>query len=358
MSTERIKLPGLIDSHVHLREPGSIHKEDFETGTKSALAGGFTTIIDMPNNSEPTISLDALQNKITLTKNRIYCNLGFHFGATETNFDQFKMVENQVFGLKVYMNDTTGNLLMENFSKLQQVFQKWPKEKPIIVHAEGKKLLTAISLARQNNKRLHIAHVATKKDIEIIRNAKNEGLLVTCEVTPHHLFLTEKDSQSLGPFGMMKPSLGTEEDRLALWKYLKMGVIDIISCDHAPHTKEEKLSINPPFGVPGLETTLPLLLTTVAENKLTLDDLVRLTYINPRKIFGIKKIQNTYIEIDLKESYEINAANLQTKCVWSPFEGKRVVGKVIKVVLKSKTVFDGEKIVGKPKGEIIYPSIR
>jgi len=266
------------------------------------------------------------------------------------------MVENQVFGLKVYMNDTTGNLLIENLSKLQQIFQKWPREKPIIVHAEGKKLLTAISLARQYNKRLHVAHVATKEDIEIISDAKNEGLLLTCEVTPHHLFLTDNDFKSLGPFAMMKPSLGTEKDRLALWKYLKMGVVDIISSDHAPHTKEEKNSVNPPFGVPGLESTLPLLLTTVAENKLSLDDLVRLTSTNPRKIFGLKRIQDTYTEIDLKESYVISANNLHTKCAWSPFEGKRVVGKVVKVVIKNEIVFDGENIIGKPKGELIYPN--
>jgi len=355
MNIERIKLPGLIDPHVHLREPGSTHKEDFETGTMAAIAGGFTTILDMPNNPEPTISPGSLQRKITLAGNRVYCDIGFHFGATAKGIEYFEQVNDQVFGLKVYMNHTTGTLLMENKEELNSVFAAWPREKPIIVHAEGGTLATAIALARLNDKRLHVAHVATKEDIEMIRAAKEEGLQVTCEVTPHHLFLTEKDVQTLGPLGLMKPSLKTEVDRLALWKNLKLGVVDMIATDHAPHTREEKLSEKPPFGVPGLETSLPLLLTAVAEGKLTLDQVVNLTSTNPRKIFGIRELSETFTEVDLKESYVIDTKNLKTKCAWTPFEGRRVTGKILRVVLRGRTVYDGEKVIGGPTGRIVFP---
>jgi len=287
MSAEHIKLPGLVDPHVHLREPGATHKENFETGTMAAIAGGFTTILDMPNNPEPTTSPQALQRKIVLAGNRIYCDVGFHLGATAEGVEYFEQVKDQVFGLKIYMNHTTGTLLMEDENELNRVFSRWPGVRPIIIHAEGKTLATAIMLSRLNNKKLHVAHVATEEDIKMVREAKEEGLPVSCEVTPHHLFLTETDVQTLGPFGIIKPSLKTEKDRRALWENLDLGVIDMIATDHAPHTKEEKLSENPPFGVPGLETALPLLLTAVAEGKLTLDQIVKLTSTNPRKIFGI-----------------------------------------------------------------------
>lgn len=355
MSAEYLKLPGLIDPHVHLREPGATQKEDFNTGTMAAIAGGYTSVIDMPNNPEPTISPEALQKKISLAENRVFCDIGFHYGATAAGAEQFEVVKNQVFGLKVYLNHTTGTLLIEDRNELQKVFAKWPKKTPVIVHCEGKTLETAILLAKLNHKRLHVAHLATKEDLEMVRDAKESGLAVTCEVTPHHLFLTEKDSEQLGPFGIMKPSLKTESDRLALWQGVETGIIDMIATDHAPHTKEEKMSDKPPFGVPGLETALPLLLTAVAKQKLTLDQVVKLTSTNPRKIFNLAETPETFIEVDLKESYFIDSANLKTKCGWTPFDGMRVTGKIVRVVLRGETVFDRGDIVGNPKGNIIYP---
>jgi len=354
MRTERVALPGLIDPHVHLREPGATKKEDFETGSKAAIAGGFTTVFDMPNNPEATTAPEALQRKIRLAGNRIYCDVGFYFGATASGTKHFEKVKDQVFGLKVYMNHTTGTLLMEDPNELQFVFSNWPKEKPIIVHAEGQTLEKAIGLAGLNERRLHVAHLATKEDLEMVRRAKEEGRPVTCEVTPHHLFLTQADADELGPFGLMKPSLKRESDRFALWKGLEAGVIDMIATDHAPHTIEDKKSENPPLGVPGLETALPLLLTAVAENKLTLEKVIELTSTNPRKIFALPIVPETYTEVDLKESYLISSSNLKTKCGWTPFNGMRVTGKVIKVVLRGKIVFNGENIIGMPSGKVVY----
>ena len=214
----------------------------------------------------------------------------------------------------------------------------------------------AIALARQHGSRLHVAHLSTEEDLMQVWSAKEDGLPVTCEVTPHHLFLTEKDVERLGSHAIMKPSLGKESDRLALWRGLDLGVIDMITTDHAPHTLDEKSSVKPPFGVPGLETSLPLVLTAVAEGKLSMDRLVELVSTNPRKIFGLAVAQETYTEVDLRESFLIESSNLRTKCGWTPFNGMRVTGKVVKVVLRGETVFDGENVVGNPRGRVVFPS--
>lgn len=353
MSKEIIRLSGLVDTHVHLREPGATQKEDFETGTKAAIAGGYTAVLDMPNNPEPTITPDALQKKIQLAGNRIYCDVGFHFGGTKESSQYFEEVRNEVFGLKVYMNHTTETLLVEDPQDLQTVFSRWPRGKIIMVHAEGETLRTAIDLARDNHQRLHVCHVSQKQEIEAIKDAKERGVQITCEVSAHHLFLTEHDVPALGSFGIMRPPLATEKDRQALWDNL--DVVDTIASDHAPHTKEEKASQKPPFGVPGLETTLPLLLTAVADGRLTLYRLFELISLKPRLIFGLRPNPETYTEIDLKENYIIDSSKLKTKVGWTPFEGARVTGKVVRTVLHGDVVFDGEEIKEPPRGKVIYP---
>lgn len=352
MST--IKLPGLIDPHVHLREPGALQKEDFKTGTKAAVAGGYTTILDMPNNPVATISPEALDDKIARAANRIYCDVGFHFGGSKDSVAYFDQVLDKVFALKVYMNYTTGKLLIEDQETLELIFERWPKTRPIIVHAEGSRLSVAIDLAKRYGKRLHVAHVSLAEEIEQIKKAKDEGLLITCEVTCHHLFLTADDAKSLGPYGIMKPPLGSKADQEALWRHL--DVIDCIASDHAPHTKEEKEQTNPvPFGVPGLETSLPLLLTAVADGRLSVEKLIALTSTNPAKIFGIIQSNQMYTEVDMHEAYTISNKNLFTKCGWSPFEGMQVKGRVKKVVIRGKTVFDDGIVYG-PYGKVVVPS--
>lgn len=354
MKKEAITLPGLIDPHVHLREPGATHKEDFETGTLAAIVGGYTTVFDMPNNPEPTVSPGALRKKIELAGNRIYCDVGFHFGATVEGRKYFEVVKDQVFSLKVYMNHTTGPLWVEDPNDLDTIFASWPQRLPILVHAEGKTLQTAIDLARKHRQRLHACHLATEEEVLMVKAAKETGLPITCEVSCHHLFLTEDDVKDKGPFAIMRPPLAARKDQQALWDNL--GVIDMIASDHAPHTRDEKLYLEkPPFGVPGLETTLPLMLTAVAEGKLTLDKLVKLVSINPRRIFGLPEVPETYTEVDLTESYVLGSKNLRTKAGWTPFEGIRVTGRITKVVLRGKTVFDGENILEPASGKVIYP---
>lgn len=353
---QKIILPGLIDVHTHLREPGATQKEDFKTGTKAAIAGGYTLILDMPNNPIPTISSEALDQKINLAKGRIYTDLGFHFGATPNNYQDYQSVSNQVFGLKVYMNHTTGDLLMEDGGALNEAFSKWPKDKVLMVHAEGNTLQKAINLAKTYDQKLHVCHISLKQEIELIRQMKQEGMDISCEVSCHHLFLTDKDVERLGTYGMMRPPLSNKGDRQALWEGIYDGSIDMIASDHAPHTRQEKETpgkiVN---GVPGLETSLPLLLTAAADRKLTIDRLIQLTSTNPRKIFNIPEQPDAFVEVELTKPYTLDPKLLFTKCGWTPFEGMRVKGRIKKVTLRGKTVFEEGKISG-PFGKVVFPA--
>ncbi|MBI2314833.1 amidohydrolase family protein [Candidatus Daviesbacteria bacterium] len=347
-----IKLPGLIDPHVHLREPGATQKEDFVTGTKAAIAGGYTLVLDMPNNPIPTISPETLQGKKDLANSRVYADVGFHFGASSKSIQYFEVIKDQVFGLKVYMNPTTGDLLMQDDQVLEKVFSAWPKDKPLMVHAEGDTLQKALGLAKKFSNKLHVCHISLKQEVELIKQAKEAGLNISCEVTCHHLFLTDQDKEKLGSFGMMKPPLESSDDQQTLWQGITDGTIDMIGSDHAPHTKEEKLGKKPAFGVPGLETSLPLLLTAVGDSKLTIDRVIELTYTNPQKIFNTPVQENTFVEVDLEESYTITNESLQTKCGWTPFVGREITGKVKKVVLRDQLVYDGQNIFG-PYGQVL-----
>lgn len=335
-----IKFPGLIDCHVHLREPGATYKENFETGSKAAVGGGFTFILDMPNNPKPTISIEALEEKISLSKQKAICDIGFYFGTNGKNMDQFeKAWENpNVFGLKIYMNHTTGDLLIENIKILEKIFNAWKSDKPILVHAEEDKLDLAIELAKKFDRRLHACHLSRAEEVKMVKKAKATGLKITAGVTPHHLFLTEVEVERLEGFAIMRPPLGSQDDQNALWQAIKDKTIDIVETDHAPHTKEEKMSANPPSGIPGLETALGLLIKAVNKGNLTLDDVKRLLYDNPKKIFNIPDQPDTYIEFDPEKPYIIGSNSYATKCDWSSFEGSQAFGKIEKVVIRGNQI--------------------
>jgi len=343
MGKKFLKMPGLIDTHVHFRDPGGTQKEDYFTGSRAAIAGGFTTVLDMPNNPQPTITLSALRQKINSAKKNALCRIYFYFGADQNNLSESSKVKNLVKGLKIYMDHTTGPLLIESLNILENHFRLWPKRLPILVHAEDATILKAILLAQVYQKRLHLCHITQASELEIVRWAKKKGYKITCEVTPHHLFLNKSNEKELGPLGMMRPPLRTKEDNKALWQVLNEGLIDIIATDHAPHTLEEKKSANPPNGVPGLETALPLLLTAVSQKRISLNLIEKLLYENPRKIFAIEPSKNTFIEVDLNEKWEIKNENLYTKCGWTPFAGFKVQGRLKRVVFQRREVFKNGK---------------
>ena len=201
-------------------------------------------------------------------------------------------------------------------------------------HAEGETVLDIIALVRQYGKRTHFCHISTADEIRYLTAAKNEGLPVTIGVCPHHLYLTEDDISALGALGLMKPELKTQADQDALWTALQAGVVDIIESDHAPHTLAEKFSSKPTYGVPGLETTLPLMGLAVREGRLMMEQVINLVANNPRRIFGLPCPDDTYTLVDTDESFVIARENLHTACGWSPFEGMRVWGKVREVTIR------------------------
>jgi len=347
----KITLPGLIDVHVHLREPGQTHKEDFFTGTFAALAGGFTTVIDMPNNLTPITSRKLLNEKIRIAKQKAVCDIGFHFGSLGENIEGFKEVSKKVFGLKLYLNQTTGNFIIGK-KELETIYTKWESPQPILLHAEEDMLDMVFQVVKKTKKKTHICHVSSQEELTKIINAKEKGLPVTCGVTPHHLFLTNKDETRLGPYGRMKPYLKPEKDVKFLWE--NFAYIDIIESDHAPHTKKEK-ETETPFGVPGLETTLPLLLSAAEEGRVTIDEIIQLCHTNPARIFNIPTSNKTLIDVEMKE-YIIKSSSLKTKCRWSPFDGMRVIGKVKHVMIRGENVYESGKILSR-KGKVISPYV-
>ena len=281
------------------------------------------------------------------------------------NLEEFPKVSDKVLGLKLYLNQTTGNYLL-NPEFLEKIFKAWPHTSPILFHAENETFDLVLNILKKYPRPIHLCHMSTSYELKKVIEAKEQGLPVTCGVTPHHLFLTNENEKQLGPLGMMKPPLQSKENVDFLWKHL--SAIDIIESDHAPHLMSEKQSDNPPFGVTGLETTLPLLLTAANDQRLTTEDIVRLCHDGPKKIFlshlnylnlpagEAGNFNNSKIEIDLDEEWEIKNENLLTKCRWSPFDGWKVKGRVKRVFLRGNKVFEDGKVLTMPgSGHIIEP---
>ncbi|MBP9716521.1 MAG: dihydroorotase family protein [Candidatus Levybacteria bacterium] len=342
-----IKFPGLIDPHVHLRTPGQTHKEDFLTGTKAAIVGGFTAVIDMPNNKIPITSYQLLIEKENIAKEKIVSDIGFYFGSLGDNLAEFEKVKDKVMGLKLYLNQTTGGFIIDQKS-LTRIYDAWSGP-PILVHAEEDVIDLVIEVCEKTKKKTHICHVSSAEELEKIIIAKKKGLPITCGVTPHHLFLTEEDVDRLDTFGLMKPPV---YDGFSDFAFKNLKWIDVIESDHAPHTKEEKNSENPPFGVPNLETTLGLLLSAESKGLLTIEDIKRLCHDGPSEIFRIK--QDSEIEVDEDEEWTVDGNRLETKCNWSPFEDWKLKGKVKKVYIRKKLVFEnGQFLVESGFGKVL-----
>ncbi len=337
------RLPGLADVHVHLRTPGGEHKEDFSTGTAAAVAGGFTTLLAMPNTTPPLTTRERLRAAQQRAQTEALCDVHFFAGAAPDHLDALPELAQDAVGLKIYADQTFGPLRVDNLATLLACFQRWPRGKPIALHAEGRTVAVGIGLAAAFDQRVHFCHVSRKDEIALIAAAKERGLPVTCEVTPHHLFLTAADTERLGPLGDMRPRLADQSDVDALWAHL--DVVDCIATDHAPHTLDEKRGPDAPPGVPGLETALPLMLTAVAAGRLSLERLVALMAHNSRRLFGLPEQPQTWIEVDLNASYTLSDAELHTKCKWTPFSGMPVQGKLHRVHLRGRVVFEDGLIV-------------
>lgn len=345
MST--VRLPGLIDVHVHLREPGATHKEDWDSGTAAALAGGFTLVLAMPNTQPPITDEASLQEVLRLASQKARCDYGQYVGAGADNAEQVATLAPRAAGLKMYLDHTYGPLRLDDMRLWISHFEKWPKEQPIVAHAEGRTLAAMILMAELFNRTVHLAHVSKAEEILLIRKAKEKGVQVTCEVCPHHLFLSQEDALNIGEGrSEVRPQLNSPEDQRVLWENLE--VIDCFATDHAPHTLSEKDGQNPPPGFPGLETILPLLLTAVHQGKLSLEDIVARLYTNPRKIFDLPEQPQTWIEVDIEQEWVIQAREFYSRCAWTPFEGRRVKGRVQRVVLRGRTAYEGGRVLAWP----------
>lgn len=337
-----LHFPGLVDVHTHLRVPGGEHKEDFASGTAAALAGGFTQILAMPNTSPPLATLDVLQSTLATARQTVRCDVGLYAGASPQHVDELPALAAHAVALKIYLNDTFGPLRVEDLPTLHACFRLWPREKMIAMHAEGQSVAVGIGLAAAYRRPVHFCHISRRDEIELIAAAKQAGLPVTCEVTPHHLFLTEQDAARLGPLGDMRPRLATQDDQDALWAHIA-STVDCIATDHAPHTLDEKASDSPPPGVAGLETSLPLMLTAAQQGRLSLDRLVELMALNPRRIFGLPSQPDTIVEIDPEARTILANDRLHTRCGWTPFAGMTVQGLVRRVTLRGRVVYDVER---------------
>lgn len=365
-----LALPALIDPHVHFRTPGQEDKENWQTGAQAALAGGVTTVLDMPNNNPAIIDSQTLQlKKDLISKQLAHINIPLHYylyiGATGSNLEAIKQLKNEIIGIKLFMGSSTGNLLVTDKAKQADIFKLATElDLPVVVHAEAEEVIKnnyatatnpadhskirpreaaitatkqAVAMAKKYNTKLYILHLSTKEEIELIKQAKAEGVKVYAEVTPHHLFLNQTAYAAWGTKVQMNPPLRTEADNSALWQAINDGIIDAIGTDHAPHTLAEK---NQPYGqapsgIPGIETYLALLLNAFNQGKISLKKIVELTHTNPQKIFKIET-NNDWVIVDLDLSQKVKDENLKTKCGWSPFTGLTLKGWPLATILNNK----------------------
>jgi len=350
---EKYVLPGMIDGHVHMRDPGLTQKEDLFTSSCAAAKGGVTTFIDMPNTIPPTFTNELLDQKRAIASKKCIINYGFHIGGSaEDNSEEIKKAKN-IASTKIYLNFSTGNLLVTDEKLLHKLFST---SKFVTTHSEEEAMDKAIAIAKETGKQLYITHVSLADEIEKIKKAKESGQKVFCEVTPHHLTFTEDDVKD--GFLMMVASLKSADDRTALWKAIDDGIVDAVGTDHAPHTIEEKKKTPCPVGVPGVEFALPLLLNAVNEGKISLKKAVYLYSENPAKIWSIKnkgKIEVGYdadlTVIDLDKVQKVRNEDVMSKCGWTPYNGMTLKGWPVMTIVNGNVVFDNGKIINKFKGK-------
>lgn len=321
-------MPSVVDLHVHARDFNQSHKETVRTCTKAAVAGGITTVVDMPNTDPPVVTKGLFEKRKKLFESTSVCDFAINFGVVN-KLEELKKVN--PFFVKVYLAETTGNLLFTgNAKKLLN------KKIPVAIHSD---LKTTKKWCKLRKSILYVCHVASQSEIEFLKSQN-----VIREVTPHHLFLKREKN----PLFRVNPILGTDEDRKALWENL--GSIDVIASDHAPHTREEK--IEGAYGIAGIETMLPLLLNAFNNGFLTLQDIVLRVSENPCKLLNLllNKKKGFFIGadadftvIDLKKQWEIKASEFYSKANYSPFDGWKIKGAVVKTILKGDTVHEADQ---------------
>ena len=381
-----IVLPGLMDTQVHFREPGSIDAEDLHTGSRAAIVGGITSVFEMPNTNPPTTNFDEFQKKINLGKG-MYCNHAFYFGATTENFDILAKLKNLkgCCGIKLFAGSSTGNLLVDKEEDIEKVFKH--ASKVVAVHSEDEEILelrkkliekgnvkthplwrneeVAISstrkivkIAKRLNKKAHILHVTTKEEVDFL--SQNKGN-ITFEITPQHLTMYAPDCyDKLGSYAQMNPPIREKSHYDRLWFAIRNNYNDTIGSDHAPHLKlnKEKSYPDTPSGMPGVQTILPVLLNHMNDGKINLNQIVNFLCENPVKIFDIqnkgyikKDFDADFTIIDLNKEIEVKNEKIESKCGWSPFDGYKFKGTPIYTIIGGEVKMKDGKIIGEPTGK-------
>ncbi|MGQ9468645.1 MAG: dihydroorotase [Nitrososphaerales archaeon] len=386
----RLVLPGLIDVHTHLRDFELSYKEDFSSGTASAVAGGFTLVLDMPNSKPPTTTPEVVKARIQKAEGKLYCDVGFY--ATPKSPDQVSdLINSGCIAMKIYL---TRSLNGERYSTEKEIYDLIKKTSSfgimLSVHAEDPKMIRkvgdapapslharshpikaeenaidmAINATRKSNGKLNICHVSTLEGLSKIRRAKRNGIDVTCEATPHHATLTNEVFEKFGKIAIVEPPLRSKKHMEAILKGISNGDIDILATDHAPHTLEEKEKAYP--GFPGLETALPVFFTLVKDGLLPLDRVVDAFTIKPAGRFSLNyagkidvgKIANLTI-IDLRSERKIDQEKFFSKAKFSPFNGMVVKAGVYATFVRGREVFlDGDIISSTGVGKVINAKIR
>jgi dihydroorotase len=372
-----VLFPGLIDCHVHFREPGFEHKATMATEAASARAGGITCVCEMPNTDPPTVTVSALADKVQRASEITDCDIRFFFGVTSEphiatlrelwtgDSGELQDLKKHCVGVKLFLDHSTGDQKIDE-DIIESVFELCGEfDIPLVAHCEDpdenaqaaqmieskdvsthsflrparsevKSIRMALRLATKHNTPFHIAHLSTQEGLDLVTEARKRGARVSCEVTPHHLIYSERDYDQLGTKGKMNPPLREMNDLNALRQGVEDGLIDCFATDHAPHTLAEKESGEPldaPSGVPGVETVVPLMLSLYPAKTV-----YRMMFTNPNKIYRLGKedlekgSHANVVIVDPVTEWEIHAADLHTKCDWTPYEGKKVKGKVVQVV--------------------------
>ncbi len=385
-ATDKVVLPGIIDTQVHFREPGSTDAEDLESGSRAAVLGGVTSLFEMPNTNPPTSNLVEFDKKLQAAKNRMHSNYAFYFGATPDNTDQLAKLKDVegCCGVKLFAGSSTGNLLVDKEADIEKVIsssdrivsihsedediiklrKKFIKKGDVHSHPEWRNVECAMSstrrvvkIAERYDKKIHVLHITTKEEVDFLAMHKKN---VTFETTPQHLTLYAPDCyEKLGSYAQMNPPLRTKEHYDRLWVAIKNNVVDVLGSDHAPHLKEnkDKEYPNSPSGMPGVQTIFPVMLNHVNDGKLTLQQLINLMCENPCKIFGIKNkgfIKEGYDAdltiADMNKEVIIKNEMIASKCGWTPFNNYKVKGFPVGTIVNGNLVmFDG-KVIMESKG--------
>ena len=385
-ATDKVVLPGIIDTQVHFREPGSTDAEDLKSGSRAAVLGGVTALFEMPNTNPPTSNLVEFNKKLQAAKNRMHSNYAFYFGATPDNTDQLAQLKNVegCCGVKLFAGSSTGNLLVDKESDIEKVIsssdrivsihsedediiklrKKFIKKGDVHSHAEWRNVEVAMSstrrvvkIAERYNKKIHVLHVTTREEVDFLAMHKKN---VTFETTPQHLTIYAPDCyDKLGTYAQMNPPLRTKEHYDRLWVAIKNNIVDVLGSDHAPHLKENKDKEYPhsPSGMPGVQTIFPVMLDHVNNGKLTLQQLINLMCENPCKIFGIKNkgyLKEGYDAdltiADMDKEVVIKNEMIASKCGWTPFNNHKVKGFPVATIVNGHLVMSNGKVVVESKG--------